>query len=177
MARSRGGQYLGMRTIVSWHDAVQDACVFLIAHASDPHLADDTYFPCANSLSDALEWFQRESLNAWLIFEDGAPASLIALVEPHFIEIPAGYVETCTYVDERFRGNGIAVEAWQSVESTLGDAYRGLAGATWCDNVASLSRLRKSGFSFHQKVWFNATRETERSDWCEIWLKSLKQSL
>jgi len=165
-----------MRTIVSWHEVVQDACEFLIAHASDPHLADDTYFPYASSLSDAMEWFQRDSLNTWLVLEDGAAAGLIALVEPHFIEIPAGYVETCTYVDARFRGNGLAVEAWRLAESILEDEYPGLAGSTWCDNEASLSRLRKSGFSFHQKVWFNATKETERSDWCEIWLKPLKQN-
>lgn len=174
MAQSTQYGSITVTTIVSWHDATQEACEFLIAHSSDPQLVDDTYFPCVNNLAEAREWFQRNSLNAWTVREKKATIGLIAVLEPNFVNIPSGYIETCTYVDAERRGLGLSVAAWQLAEPFLREKYQGLAGATWCDNAASISRLRKSGFSFYEKVWFNSIKATERSDWCEIWLKSLK---
>ena len=161
-----------MTTIISWQDVTQEACEFLVSHSSDPHLAADTYFPCVTDLSVALTWFQLCPLHAWIIREGDTAVGLIATVDPNFVEIPARYVEICTYISPEHRGFGISVRAWQLAESFLEVPYLGLAAATWCDNASSISRLRKSGFSFNEKVWFNSRVVTERSDWCELWLKT-----
>ena len=162
-----------MTTIVAWQDAPIEACNFLISHSLDIQLVDDTYFPCVDNLADAREWFQEDSLATWAICENGKTIGLIAVVEPNFAIIPAGYIETCTYVNADYRGLGLSVEAWKMAERILQERYLGLAGATWCNNASSISRMRKSGFSFFEKVWFNSTTPTGRSGWCEIWLKPL----
>jgi hypothetical protein len=161
-----------MTTIISWQDATQEACEFLVSHSADTHLAADTYFPCVTDLSDALKWFQLSSLHAWIIREGDTAVGLIATVKPNFVEIPARYVETCTYISPEQRGLGISVRAWQLAEPFLEVLCDGLAGATWCDNASSITRLRKSGFSFYEKVWFNSTVVTEQSGWCELWIKT-----
>lgn len=134
---------------------------------------DDTYFPSIDDPQEALLWLKKFPSRAWLILAESTPIGLIMVHSPVSPGIPAGYLETGTFIVREHRGRGFATKAWGIAESELRGSVPGLAGVPWETNHASISRLKKSGFTFTKRVWYESPTPADSSGWCEVWTKVL----
>jgi hypothetical protein len=154
-------------------DGLETFAKFLLFMTSEEAVADDTYFPIVSSIDEAVDWLLSFPSETWLVEFEKSVAGILMVHRPQSEEIPDGYLETGTFIVKQFRRRGIASAAWAMAEPQLAGRVIGLAGIPWETNLASIARLRKSGFTRHSRIWYQAQQTNERSGWCEMWLKEL----
>lgn len=157
-------------------NCIDKSSSFLLSIAEDVKALDDTHFPEFSDFEQAKRWIRDFPIKCWMITSEDIPIGLVMVHEPVSPGIPAGFLETGTFILKQHRRNGFATQAWEIAETALPDSCSGLAAVTWESNIASIRRLEKSRFRFDQRVWYWGQDPKSKSGWCEVWLKSLPDS-
>lgn len=163
-----------MIELVDCLDRIDESSLLLLSISKDVTSVDDTHFPELIHVEQARRWIHEFPTRCWMITSEDIPIGLVMVHEPVSPGVPAGFLETGTFILKQHRGNGFAIQAWAIAEKVLSEYCSGLAAVTWESNIASIRRLEKSQFKFEQRVWYQSHDPKNRSGWCEVWLKSLR---
>lgn len=148
----------------------------LVEASHDPELTHNTYLPEHLTPVTARHWVSQQPATTWVIYCDGEAAGLAQLstdVDTGDIEVPAGSCETETWLLARFRGQGVASQAWQYIFHEIATTRPDIThtvGVVWEGNTASNRRLEKDGYQMVGRMWWG---KGESGGWCTVWLRAI----
>lgn len=150
-------------------DADDPATIELVVAAgSDRAAHHNTYLPETPTREQARAWLAGLGGHIWRIDTGVSTVGLIAAHPPISDGVPAGMLETCTYLVPGARGQQIASRAWQLAEAELAGRCAGLAGVVWEDNIAGWRRLARDGYAQTDRIYY---RDATSAGWCNVWVK------
>jgi hypothetical protein len=149
------------------------AIQFVIAAGRDPAAFLNTFMPKEPDRRSAAAWLGEVEPWVFLVRKGPEPVGVIAAHRPHSPGVPDGFLETNTYLAAATRGQGVATEAWNQIETRLRPHAVGLAGVVWERNDGASRRMARSGYREADRVWYENPSAGGESGWCRVWLKDM----